>query len=48
MKIICFGDSLTRGVSYIKGRMRILKKNYPTILQELFENNKEIDTKNNI
>ena len=48
MKIICFGDSLTRGVSSIKGRMRILKKSYPTILQELFENNKEIDTKNNI
>ncbi|WP_455675371.1 SGNH/GDSL hydrolase family protein [Pradoshia sp.] len=36
MKIICFGDSLTRGVTYIKGRLRIVKKNYPAILQELF------------
>lgn len=35
MKIVCFGDSLTRGVSYVKGRMRILKENYPAFLQEL-------------
>jgi isoamyl acetate esterase len=39
MKIVCFGDSLTRGVSYLKGRLRILKKNYPAVLQELFKNN---------
>jgi isoamyl acetate esterase len=39
MKIICFGDSLTRGVSFLKGRLRILKKNYPAVLQELFKNN---------
>ncbi|ALC82357.1 MULTISPECIES: SGNH/GDSL hydrolase family protein [Bacillus] len=36
MKIICFGDSLTRGVSYVKGRLRIIKDNYPAYLQELF------------
>ncbi|WP_050615368.1 SGNH/GDSL hydrolase family protein [Bacillus testis] len=36
MKIICFGDSLTRGVSFAKGRLRILKKNYPAILQNIF------------
>ena len=36
MKIICFGDSITRGVTYIKGRLRIIKNNYPNILQELF------------
>ena len=43
MKIICFGDSLTRGVTYIKGRLRIVKKNYPAILQELF-GQKETDS----
>lgn len=39
MKIICFGDSLTRGVSFVKGRPRILKDNYPTILSKLFTGN---------
>ncbi|TKC15329.1 SGNH/GDSL hydrolase family protein [Robertmurraya kyonggiensis] len=39
MKIICFGDSLTRGVSFVKGRLKILKNNYPKVLQELFLNN---------
>ncbi|KAB7671122.1 SGNH/GDSL hydrolase family protein [Bacillus sp. B1-b2] len=33
MKIICFGDSLTRGVTYVKGRVRILKENYPALLE---------------
>jgi len=36
MKIVCFGDSLTRGVSYLKGRARIIKDNYPTFLQRFF------------
>lgn len=36
MKIVCFGDSLTRGVSYVKGRIRILKENYPLLLQQFF------------
>ncbi|MFT4412857.1 SGNH/GDSL hydrolase family protein [Fredinandcohnia humi] len=40
MKIVCFGDSLTRGVSFVKGRMRILKENYPAFLQELVSSNK--------
>lgn len=35
MKIICFGDSLTRGVTFVKGRPRILKDNYPSILNSL-------------
>ncbi|WP_112181063.1 MULTISPECIES: SGNH/GDSL hydrolase family protein [Paraliobacillus] len=39
MKIICFGDSLTRGVSVAKGRLRILKENYPAFLQQLFYEN---------
>ncbi|WP_044022283.1 SGNH/GDSL hydrolase family protein [Bacillus sp. SG-1] len=47
MKIVCFGDSLTRGVSYVKGRLRIVKENYPNILQQLFsENNKEVSVVN--
>lgn len=47
MKIVCFGDSLTRGVSFVKGRLRILKENYPNTLQQLFsENNKEVSVVN--
>lgn len=41
MKIVCFGDSLTRGVSVAKGRLRILKENYPVFLQQLFSENKD-------
>ena len=41
MKIICFGDSLTRGVSYVKGRLRILKNNYPAYLQKFMAENHE-------
>ncbi|WP_226667942.1 SGNH/GDSL hydrolase family protein [Metabacillus litoralis] len=41
MKIVCFGDSLTRGVSLVKGRLRILKDSYPTSLQDLFSKNKD-------
>ncbi|MCM3033280.1 MULTISPECIES: SGNH/GDSL hydrolase family protein [unclassified Niallia] len=39
MKIICFGDSLTRGVTFVKGRPRILKDNYPSILNSLLQAN---------
>jgi len=45
MKIICFGDSLTRGVSIVKGRLRILKENYPAFLQEWFQQKHEDDIK---
>lgn len=34
MKIICFGDSITRGISYLHGRFRIQKDNYPALLQQ--------------
>ncbi len=40
MKLICFGDSLTRGVSYVKGRLRILRNNYPAYLQKLMSEDK--------
>lgn len=44
MKIICFGDSLTRGVSFVKGRIRIIKDNYPALLGKLFALNNSEDT----
>ena len=37
LKIVCFGDSLTRGISYVKGRLRIIKDNYPSSLAKLTE-----------
>ncbi|MFH5780510.1 SGNH/GDSL hydrolase family protein [Heyndrickxia oleronia] len=43
MKIICFGDSLTRGVSVVKGRLRIMKENYPSFLQSFFPSDSEED-----
>ncbi|WAH36237.1 SGNH/GDSL hydrolase family protein [Alicyclobacillus dauci] len=33
MRIVCAGDSLTRGVSFIRGRLRIVRDNYPNLLQ---------------
>lgn len=33
MKIVCFGDSVTRGISFMNGRLRIVKANYPSLLQ---------------
>ncbi len=32
-QIICLGDSVTRGISFVRGRMRIMKENYPALLQ---------------
>lgn len=37
MRIVCAGDSLTRGVSFERGRLRILRDNYPKLLQEAFD-----------
>lgn len=42
MKIVCFGDSLTRGVTFKNDRFKILKTNYPTTLQELLDNNDQV------
>ena len=33
MRMVCLGDSVTRGVSYVRGRLRIVKNNYPALLQ---------------
>jgi lysophospholipase L1-like esterase len=46
MYISCFGDSITRGVSYAKGRLRIIKQNYPSFLQQLFHTTPEIIIQN--
>jgi isoamyl acetate esterase len=46
MRIICFGDSITRGVSFVKGRLRIIKENYPTFLQNFFTNDSDVDVIN--
>lgn len=48
MKIICLGDSLTRGVTAKNNRLKIVKANYPAILQELLNNNKENFSANEI
>jgi len=46
VKIVCFGDSITRGVSFVKGRLRILKDNYPAFLQGFLDNNSNIEVVN--
>ncbi len=43
MRIVCFGDSVTRGITFLKGRLRIIKENYPAMLQQLLgESNGEV------
>ncbi len=43
MRIVCFGDSVTRGITFLKGRLRIVKESYPAILQQLIgEGNGEV------
>lgn len=37
MKMICFGDSITRGVSLQGTRLRIVKETFPKLLQQQFE-----------
>lgn len=34
LKIICFGDSVTRGITFIHGRFKIVHNNYPALLQK--------------
>lgn len=45
MEIICYGDSVTRGISFVRGRLRILKENYPAILQKIIGNQGDIVNK---
>ncbi|MDQ0190361.1 SGNH/GDSL hydrolase family protein [Alicyclobacillus cycloheptanicus] len=46
MRVVCAGDSLTRGVSYIRGRLRIVRETYPSLLQSLLEAYEGIDVVN--
>ena len=46
MQIVCFGDSVTRGMSYIEGRLRIIKQNYPTLLQQSLSSHRNFDVVN--
>lgn len=46
MKVVCLGDSVTRGVSYVQGRLRILKNNYPAALQTLLHYPVEVEVLN--
>lgn len=34
MRIICFGDSVTRGITFLNGRFKIIRNNYPALLQK--------------
>ena len=34
LRIVCFGDSVTRGVTNVQGRLRIVKENYPKLLEQ--------------
>ncbi|RYL94981.1 SGNH/GDSL hydrolase family protein [Sporolactobacillus sp. THM7-4] len=45
MKIICFGDSVTRGITYVHGRLRIIKDNYPALLQRFSGDDDEVINK---
>ncbi|MCI1856911.1 MAG: SGNH/GDSL hydrolase family protein [Sporolactobacillus sp.] len=45
MKIVCFGDSVTRGITFTKNRFRILKQNYPAVLQKLLGNRDQVINK---
>lgn len=36
MRIVCVGDSLTRGVTFINGGLHILRETYPKLLQVAF------------
>ncbi|MFT8872389.1 MAG: SGNH/GDSL hydrolase family protein [Sporolactobacillus sp.] len=43
MKIVCFGDSVTRGITYTRGRFRIVHDNYPALLQQALTSDKVIN-----
>lgn len=45
MKIVCFGDSVTRGITYMSGRLRIVKNNYPALLQRFLGDHDKVINK---
>ncbi|GAY77468.1 SGNH/GDSL hydrolase family protein [Sporolactobacillus inulinus] len=45
MKLICFGDSVTRGITFIRGRFKIIRNNYPALLQSSLGEEDEVVNK---
>ncbi|RYL93146.1 GDSL-type esterase/lipase family protein [Sporolactobacillus sp. Y61] len=45
MRIVCFGDSVTRGITCARGRFRIIKDNYPALLQRFLGEDDEVINK---
>lgn len=45
MKLICFGDSVTRGITFIRGRFKIIRNNYPALLQRSLGEEDEVVNK---
>lgn len=45
MKMICFGDSVTRGITFVCGRFKIIRENYPTLLQRFLGEEDEVINK---
>ncbi|MCO7176691.1 SGNH/GDSL hydrolase family protein [Sporolactobacillus kofuensis] len=45
MKMICFGDSVTRGITFVRGRFKIIRENYPALLQRFLGDQDEVINK---
>jgi lysophospholipase L1-like esterase len=45
MKLICFGDSVTRGITFVRGRFKIIRENYPALLQKILGEEDEVINK---
>ncbi|MFD1677400.1 SGNH/GDSL hydrolase family protein [Alicyclobacillus fodiniaquatilis] len=46
MRIVCAGDSLTRGVTFVHDRPRIVRDNYPSLLQAALRGEKKVEVLN--
>nr|WP_268239381.1 SGNH/GDSL hydrolase family protein [Sporolactobacillus putidus] len=45
LKIVCFGDSVTRGITFVSGRFKIIRENYPALLQRFLGSGDEVINK---
>lgn len=45
MKMICFGDSVTRGITFVRGRFKIIRESYPALLQRFLGDEDEVVNK---
>lgn len=46
MRIVCFGDSVTRGITFLKGRLRIVKAVYPVLLEQALYDRRAVEVIN--